>query len=157
MNSGSILEIGTVKDLQTFQYSGKYLLSIRWVNSQLMVFSNASSNALFLNEPEIENLLENYRLTTIEKAQNSHLFLEGTEIKLYQPEDKYICQAGKLLIERGRAFDGLIEEICAQIRLIFKLNSMLINIIDPKLHVCCNSPRGWTGLGCIVKIWNERI
>lgn len=77
---------------------------------------------------EIADLLANNRLSTIEKAQ--HLILEGTEIKLYQPEDKYICQAEKLLLERGMAFDGLIEEILEKIRLKVELNSLLINIID---------------------------
>ena len=139
------------------QYSGKYLLSLRWINSQLMVFSNASSNALFLNKPEIEDLLANYKLKTIETAPNSHLILEGTEIKLYQPEDELICQAGRLLLERGTAFNELVEEIFEKIRLIFELNSLLVNIIDVRLHQCCNNPKGWTGLGCIAKPWNERI
>ena len=135
LGSGVSLEIGTVKDLQTMQYSGKYLLSLRWVNSQLMVFSNASSNALFLNKPEIEDLLENYKLTTIEMAPNSHLILEGTEIKLYQPKDELICQAGRLLLERGRAFNELIDETFEKIRLIFELNSLLKNIMD-RFRMC---------------------
>ena len=94
LNSGSGLEIGTVQYLQTFRYSGTFLLSVKWVNGQLMVFSNSSNNALFLNEEEIKLLLDNYRLTNIQKAHNSHLFLEGTTINLYRPENKYICQAG---------------------------------------------------------------
>lgn len=68
LNCGVSLEIATVNHLQTFQYSGKYLFSLKWVNSQLMVFSNASSNALFMNKPEIEDLLANYKLKTIETA-----------------------------------------------------------------------------------------
>ena len=37
LNCGVSLEIATVKHLQTMQYSGKYLLSLKLVNTQLMV------------------------------------------------------------------------------------------------------------------------
>ena len=38
LGAGVSLEIGTVKHLQRMGYSGKFLLSLQWTNSQLMVF-----------------------------------------------------------------------------------------------------------------------
>ena len=61
------------------------------------------------------------------------------------------------MLERGRAFDELIEEIFGKIRFIFESNSLLVNIIDVRLHICCNNPKWWSGLGCIAKQWNNRI
>ena len=104
LGSGTGLQLGTVKWLQEYQYSGNFLLSIQWVNSQLLVFDNQSSNALFLNGDEIKGLLVNYRLTHIQGAENSNLFLEGTTVNLFRPENYYICQASKLLLQNGLAF-----------------------------------------------------
>ena len=134
LGSGTGLQLGTVKWLQEYKFSGKHLLSIRWVNSQLLVFDNHSSNALFLNADEIQGLLSNYHLTNIQEAENSNLFLEGTTVNLFRPENYYICQASKLLLQNGLAFDNLIEKIYDKIRLIFELNSLLINVVDPLLH-----------------------
>lgn len=112
----------------------------------------------FFNADEIQGLLSNYRLTNIQEAENSNLFLEGTTVNLYRPENNYICQALKLLLQDGLAFDNLIEKIYDKIRLIFELNSLLINVVDPLLHKCCNSIHGFIpGMGCVAKYWDKRI
>ena len=90
-----------------------------------MIYSNGSSNALFFNTPEIKELLDNYNLDTIEVSKNANLVLEGTKIKLWKSGDELICQAGRLLLERGKSFKALIDDTYDKIRLMFELNSLL--------------------------------
>ena len=156
LGAGVSLEIGTVKHLQRMGYSGKFLLSLQWINSQLMVFSNGSSNALFFNKPEIEDLISNYKIETIEVATNGKLILEGTKIKLWKNGDTLICQAGRLLLEGGKSFEDLIDDTFDQIRMIFDINSLLKNIISKELHRCCRNPKGWDKLGCVSKSWDKK-
>ena len=69
--AGTGLEISESQDLQKLEYLDRnYLLQLEWVNGKLLVFSNASSSALLLDENETDALLENYGITCKECASS---------------------------------------------------------------------------------------
>ena len=62
--AGTGLEISESQDLQKLgNLARNYLLQLEWVDGRLLVFSNALSSALLLNENETASLLKNYGIT----------------------------------------------------------------------------------------------
>ena len=72
----------TAKWLQKTGVNAKIYLSLKWVNGELLVFDNQSSNALFLHGEEITALLENYKIPNIQATDNGELYLEGNTINV---------------------------------------------------------------------------
>ena len=156
--SGKGLSLKTAKWLQKNGVNAKIYLSLKWINGELLVYDNQSSNALFLHGHEITALLENYKITNIQPADNGELYLEGNTINVFTAENTYVCEASQLLLQNGQAFSKLIQRVYNQIRQIFKVNSVLVNILYPILHKCCNPLGGFIpGVGCLSRYWDNRI
>ena len=62
--SGKGLSLKTAKWLQKNGVNAKIYLSLKWVNGELLVYDNQSSNALFLHGHEITALLERHLYTS---------------------------------------------------------------------------------------------
>ena len=51
------------------------MLKIRWIHSELLVYSNGTSAGLFFPKDEVGVLKSNYNLAEIQFAENSRLIL----------------------------------------------------------------------------------
>ena len=67
------------------------------------------------------------------------------------PGRKLICAAGSISLGLEQDYRSLLHEVEINLRNIFEINSLLINIIDQNLLACCEPGR------CIDKIWNKKI
>ena len=83
---------------------------------------------------EIITLLENYRITEIEPAQYIELYLQGDKISVFTTDNDYICEASSLLLQNEQGFNKLVNNIYSQIRQIFNINNVMVNIISSTLH-----------------------
>ena len=107
---------------------------------------------------EIITLLKNYKITEIEPAQNSELYLQDDKISVFTTDTKYICEASTLLLQNGQGFNKLVNNIYSQIRQTFEINNVLVNIISSTLHHCCApASRVTTGAECLSTTWTPNI
>ena len=144
-------EISQARDLQKEGFTGPFLLQVEWVEGALLVYSNATSAALMFSREDADMLINNYKIKSIEFANNGRLVLVGDKIVLLNPTMELTCLGDSLLMGVNIDYRNLLLKIQKHVRDIFMLNGLVKSIIDENLLQCCHP------LKCTNIPWSKSI
>ena len=144
--------------LQKQGFTNPIYLALKYVDGDLLTYDHESKTALLLQKDEIVILLENYKVELIEQGMNNDLYLVDNKIKIFNVNNKYICQASTLLLQNGIQQDKLVENIYYKIKQLFEINNIIVDIISKDLHQCCSpSTESPNSDSCLFVDWSPEI
>ena len=149
-DAGISFELGTARHLQQRGIKGNFVLQIQWIHGELLVYSNGTSAGLMFPRDEIDVLVENYKLNSIQFAQDSRLILVRDKVLILKPGKEIHCVAGGLILGLDLDYRSLLKKIEFNLRNLFEMNELILNIIHSKLHGCCLPEK------CVDIIWTKK-